>query len=269
MSDESRPVRLSLAGICPLCGAQLDLNSAACRRCGVAPKRVGLCIHCKSTSSVRPHPDLGWVCEVCGGARLAHTAFEEAATVQTHLAAATRDHRSARLLRAASGFAAVLAGVTLLFLFAVGAIFSLRASTQAFIAIVPLLMTAVALLSFARARMLRGRIAVEIEQAQAGAMVKLLADFPQGALAAQLASLLQISHARAEQLLTHLNVRDDIQSVVADDGQLLFRIRLGDEPAFDPFAPAAAGRIRLPEETSQQETAGEEHPEQPTTDKMR
>ena len=265
MSDESRPVRLSLAGICPLCGAQLDLNSAACRRCGVAPKRVGLCIHCKSTSSVRPQPELGWVCEVCGGARLAHTAFEEAATVQAHLAAATKDYRSSRLLRAASGFAAAFAGVTLLFVIALGAIFSLRGTTQTTIAIVPSLIAVAALISFARARMLRSRIALEIEQAQAGAMVKLLADFPQGAVAAQLASLLQISHARAEQMLTHLNVRDDIQSVVAEDGQLLFQIRHGDEPAIDAFEPAAASRLRLPNEVSPQEAADEEPPEQPTT----
>jgi len=269
MSDESRPVRLSLAGICPLCGAQLDLNSAACRRCGVAPKRVGLCIHCKSTSSVRPQAELGWICEVCGGARLAHPAFEEAATVQAHLAAATRDHRSARLLRATSGFAAAFAGVTLLILVALGAVFSLRATTQITIAIVPTLIAVAALISFARARMLRSRIALEIEQAQVGAMVKLLADFPQGAVAAQLASLLQISHARAEQLLTHLNVRDDIQSVVAEDGQLLFRIRHGDAPVLDALELAAASHLRLPEEISPQAAVGEELSEQPTTDKVR
>ena len=269
MSDESRPVRLSLAGICPLCGAQLDLNSAACRRCGVAPKRVGLCIHCKSTSSVRPQPELGWVCEVCGGARLAHPAFEETAAVQAHLAAATRDHRSSRLLRAASGFAAAFAGVTLLLLVALGAVFSLRGATQVSVAIVPILIAVAALISVARARILRGRIALEIELAQAGAMVKLLADFPQGAVAAQLASLLQISHARAEQLLTNLNVRDDIQSVVAEDGQLLFRIRHGDEPMLDAFEPAAAGRPRLSDEAPPPEAAGEELPEQPTTGKVR
>ena len=269
MSDESRPVRLSLAGICPLCGAQLDLNSAACRRCGVAPKRVGLCVHCKSTSSVRPQSDLGWVCEVCGGARLAHTAFEEDATVQSHLASATKAHRSARLLRAASGFAAALAGVSLLFLVALGAVFSLRSATLVAIAIVPILIAVAAVSSFARARLLRGRIAEEIEQAQAGAMVKLLADFPQGAVAAQLASLLQISHVRAEQLLTHLNVRDDIQSVVADDGQLLFRIRYGDEPVIDAIAPTTAPRLRLPDEALPQDPAGEGLPEQPKTEKVR
>jgi hypothetical protein len=269
MSDESRPVRLSLAGICPLCGAQLDLNSAACRRCGVAPKRVGLCIHCKSTSSVRPQPELGWVCEVCGGARLAHPAFEETATVQAHLAAATKAHRGSRLLRAAAGFAAAFAGVTLLLLVALGAIFSLRATTQITIAIFPILIVVAALISFARARMLRSHIAFEIEQAQAGAMVKLLADFPQGAVAAQLASLLQISHARAEQLLTHLNVRDDIESVVAEDGQLLFRIRHGNDPVLDVFEPAAASRLRLPHELSPEEAADEQRPVQPTTDKAR
>lgn len=268
MSDESRPVRLSLAGICPLCGAQLDLNSAACRRCGVAPKRVGLCIHCNSTSSVRPQPELGWVCEVCGGARLAHTAFEEAATVQSHLAAATRDHRGSRLLRAAAGFAAAFAGAALLLLVIFGAIFSLRGITQVTVAVFPILIAVASLISFARARMLRGRIAFEIEQAQAAAMVKLLADFPQGAVAAQLASLLQISHARAEQLLTHLNVRDDIQSVVAEDGQLLFRIRHGDESALDAFEPATARRFRLPNELSPQEAADEERPERPKTDKV-
>jgi hypothetical protein len=135
-----------------------------------------------------------------------------------------------------------LAGALVLFAIIVRALFNPGASTFATIAAFPLLATVAAFLIFARTKTLRNRAAAALEQAQALALANVLADFPNGAVASQLASLLQISHTRAEQLLTRLNIRDDIESMVADDGQLLFRIRGGGTS----LTSHSAGRLRLP-----------------------
>lgn len=245
MSDDGVTPRPSLAGLCPLCGAPLDLNSTACRRCGATPKRVGLCVHCKNTSSVRPHPELGWVCEVCGGARLAHPALEADDMVQNALGAATHDHRATRLMRAASVAAGVFSALSLVLMLLIGGVFGAASTATAAVAFVTLMLVLVTGVTFAKAKRSRARTSLDLEQAQTAALVKLLADFPDGAFASTLASSLQISHARAEQLLMRLNVRDDIQSMVADDGQLLFKIRNGDELTGDALAPAPR-RLRLP-----------------------
>jgi hypothetical protein len=152
------------------------------------------------------------------------------------------------VLRTASGFGAVFTIISLFFLLLLRAVFSPSGATLTILALMPVLLAAATIASFLYAKSLRARTTVALEQAQTAALVKLLADFPEGALASQLASSLQISHSRAEQLLTRLNVRDDIQSMVADDGQLLFRIRQADDLLPEPFASRATGRVRLPAE---------------------
>jgi|GEM_PF-3576867 len=275
MNDDGYPLRSSLAGVCPLCGAPLDLNSSACRRCGVTPSRIGPCPHCKSTSSARPHPDLGWVCDVCGAARLAHPALETDTTVQAPLATATRNYRSARLLRATSLAGMVLTGITVLLLFMVRALLAPGGAMPVAFAILATVLLAATVAGALRVKSLRNLASRDLEQAQIAALVKLLADFPGGAFAAQLASSMQISLARAEQLLTRLNVRDDIQSIIADDGQLLFRIRSDHSVGnlgSNPVHPPSRARVEspLPDESEPLDrTDDDQHSEQPATEKVR
>ena len=163
------------------------------------------------------------------------------------------------MLRVTSGAGAVLTGLSMLIVLLIGAVFSPGGALLTTFALAPLLFLVLTLMTFARAKSLRARTTLDLEQAQTAALVKLLTEFPEGALASQLASLLQISHSRAEQLLTRLNVRDDIQSMIADDGQLLFRLRGSHDASTDPFAPPRAGRLRLATDDSASPGADPEH----------
>jgi hypothetical protein len=199
---------------------------------------------------------------VCGGARLVHVAFEQAPAIREQLTLATRNNRGSRVLRTVSALGGLFAAVLVLLALLVRALVNPSTATFAAISVIPILAVVTTLFAFSRAKTLRNRTASALEQAQAMALANVLVDFPEGAVASQLASLLQISHTRAEQLLTRLNVRDDIESIVADDGQLLFRIRGAVER---PFSPTGE-RLRVPTnatvDTSDTDISGDESKKQ-------
>lgn len=227
MSDEHLPASASKAGLCPLCGADLDSNSSACRRCGANPGRVSQCVHCRTTSAIRPHKDLGWVCEVCGGARLVQSMCEQQASVSSNLASATRSFRVSRFLRMASWIGIVFGtGAALMFLLA-KLVISPGEATMLTLSTIPVFALLGSFVGFARVMVLKRKVESNLDNALGSALLKLVSDLPEGTTAAQLANQLEISPTRAEQLLTRLNVRDDVQSLVTDDGQLLFRARDG------------------------------------------
>jgi hypothetical protein len=252
MSGEHRPASASRAGLCPLCGADLDSNSSACRRCGATSGRVSQCVHCRTTAAIRPHVDLGWVCEVCGGARLVQSVCEQEASVSAHLASATRSFRFSRLLRMASWIAAVFGAGTAMTLLLARLAFSPGAGTMTTLSMIPICILLGSVVGFARAKALKSETALNLELALGSSLLKLVSEFPEGATAAQLANRLEISPTRAEQLLTRLNVRDDVQSIVTDDGQLLFQARSSFQSPFGDSHPQAdTAQLRVSNDSDQ------------------
>ena len=252
MSSEHRRPSASRAGLCPLCGADLDSNSSACRRCGASPGRVSQCVHCRTTAAIRPHGELGWVCEVCGGARLVQSICEQEASVSARLASATRSFRLSRLLRLASWIATVFGAGALMMLLLARLAFSPSAGTMTTLSLIPICVLVGSVVGFARVKALKGKTAMNLEQALGSSLLKLVSEFPEGATAAQLANRLEISPTRAEQLLSRLNVRDDVQSIVTDDGQLLFQARSNSQPPFGSGYPQAdTAQLRISNDSDQ------------------
>ncbi len=252
MSDERRPPTASRAGLCPLCGADLDSNSSACRRCGATPGRVSQCVHCRTTAAIQPHGDLGWVCEVCGGARIVQALCEQDASVSAHLVSATRNYRLAHVLRMASWIGTVVGAGALLVLLLAKVAFSPHDWTLASLSTLPIFALLGSLVCYARVKVLKGRTTLELENALGGSLLKLVSAFPEGATAAQLANRLEISPTHAEHLLARLNVRDDVQSIVTDDGQLLFRARGGAQPPLsEALAQPVETQLRVSNESDE------------------
>lgn len=217
-----------------MCGAPLAASADRCLRCGAAQSQVSRCVHCGATSSIKPNELLGWVCEICGGARLAPGVGElDVGTIQ-HLRAATHDRRVATMARvvAIAGFSlAALAG---LLLGTIAALFHLGFGATVGLLMLPMLCVLIAFFALARSKQSSGNMAVALEQAHRAAITTLLAAQPRGATAPELAQTLRLPPAYTERLLRDLNVHDAIASDVTDEGQLRFRAA-----SFDPsFVPS-------------------------------
>ena len=172
---------------------------------------------------VQAHDELGWVCQVCGGARLVSPQWEQAESVKSALANATRSHRTARMVRIASRVGIVLGIALVLLVLVVRLSFAPGAGAMIALSIVPLLSFLLSVIGLSKVRTLRSKTQRSIEGAVTNAVLQLISRSTDGISAAQLANQLEISPNRAQQILTRLNVRDDVQSIVTDDGQLLYR----------------------------------------------
>src|ERR1700690_79997 len=103
------------ARICKLCQGPVDPTSAVCSRCGSVANRIGRCAQCQSVTSIRPHRELLWICEVCGVARMTQEASEHISIVRDNLRAATHAHKLSLLSKAASYLGVGIGLIGLLF----------------------------------------------------------------------------------------------------------------------------------------------------------
>lgn len=221
MANNDRPP--SPAPTCVLCGAQLPASADRCVRCGAAPSQVSRCAHCGASTSVKPNELLGWVCEVCGGARLAPAVPELDAGAVQHLRTATHERRVSTVTRAVAIVGFSLAALSGLFLGVIAALFHLGLGATVGLLMLPMLCVLIAIFALARSRQSNRNMAVALEYAHRAAITTLLAAQPRGATAPELAQSLNLAPAYTERLLRDLNVHDAIASDVTDDGQLRFR----------------------------------------------
>jgi hypothetical protein len=227
---------------CRACSAEIAADARACDRCGVLQRDDVRCPHCGAVADARPHPELFFVCEACGGPRVPQddpvlrSAGGEVAPLRRAEAA-----RRARAGWTAAGFGAsaalaLLLGALGLVALAFGAGLKLAIAAAVLAApLVALLATAVRRVS-ARGKEIRPALDVAWEAAAAG----IAEAAPRAIAASDLARALRVDEPRAEELLALLDAADVVQGTVTEAGELAFRSTLADRVRIE-VPPDAAG----------------------------
>lgn len=249
MSDGHVVVGTKGDTVCPLCGKAIDSATGLCSRCGSVASRIGRCIHCNTVTSTQPHKDLIWSCSVCGEARILGGSYEQIASVSEDLKSATRDNRLATLTRVGAIVGAGMGVVGLLFVLFVNWMLSPNNFALGLMTFFPVVCLLLAGLATLKTQNLRNSCREFLGSAYGLAIVKLLSERTTGATSHQLGEILGLEPLRAEQLLSHLNVRDDITSDVTDDGTIEYSARASTTAIGQMHAEIpVAGRLRILEE---------------------
>lgn len=240
---------------CAICGGIVDGGSNTCTRCGANASKVGRCAHCQAVASVQAHRELLWKCSVCGAARLTQEQCESIDALQRSLSDATRAHNLARLSRIVTYFGAGLGLIGLFFALAIKLAFSPGDGTSWALFGLPSLALLFTLVSWLKSRGFGQSRDAFLDNAYSLAIVELLSKGACGTTSSRLAAALGIETRRAERLLASLNVRDDIESEVTDDGQIAYFTRgraLPNESV--QLVQPVTERLRLPDSQGATET---------------
>jgi len=219
-------------GRCKVCGGTLS-ESLRCEQCGAAFGEANRCPHCRAVADVEQAEPLRFRCRVCGGPRIPldsreipRTRREVPVLVQA---------RKAHLARAGWAVAGgVLAGFGVLSLLA----------TLLVIAFGPGLFTSLGLLGASAVPFVVAALAWRKAKQRGKARDQLLDDAwslvasdvlvhtGKEIEADQLAKLMRIDEARAEQVLARLSAQDHVHSRVTDEGDIAYSSKLRvEEPA--------------------------------------
>lgn len=95
---------------CIACSAEIPDGATVCPRCGTS-QRMEQCPLCSATAGVSPHPELRYVCDVCGGPRV--PLDERGLKPSTKGVAALKRADGARKSRAKTRAGAIAAGLGL------------------------------------------------------------------------------------------------------------------------------------------------------------
>lgn len=212
-------------GACRVCGSKLSEN-LTCPQCGAAYGEANRCPHCKSVADVEPSDAVRQRCRVCGGPRVP---VEDPKVVRSGreipvLKKARRSHLRGSGWALASGVIAGFGVLSLLVVLLVLAIASpgLIATFAALGAVaVPFLF---AFLAWRRAKSARADLKGSLDEAWALVAGDVLAHKGEELTAGELAKLMRIEVAAAEQLLAELSVRDFVHARVTDEGDLAYSV---------------------------------------------
>lgn len=227
-------------GRCKVCGGTLS-ESLRCEQCGAAYGERNRCPHCRSVADIEPAEPLRFRCRVCGGPRIPVDSREVVRTGRE--VPVLKQARKAHLARAAW---AVTAGVVGGF----GVLSML--TTLLVVAFGPGLLTSLALLGGSLVPFVAAAWAWRKAKAKAKTREQLLDDAwslvasdvlthtGKELEADDLAKLMRIDVARAEQVLAHLSAQDFVHARVTDEGDIAYSSKLRVEPlAEEPSAEAA------------------------------
>ena len=200
------------------------------------------CPHCGAVAHVRQQEELRYVCNVCGGPRIELTNREVALSgnEMAPLQQAKSALGSRRLWRVgaivgALGTAAV-SGITL-----IGLLFGFGAGWMTAGIIFALPLIAMLAGGISRSRAHSQTIARAIHAAWQSAAKDVALDARDGITAEQLAQQLHLPVSDAEHLLTQLNIEDQLQSHITEEGQLSFSPSLRIAPLDAPAQAQAMG----------------------------
>lgn len=244
---------------CQLCGAEVNSATGLCPRCGSMANRIAPCVNCKAVTSAQPHKYLVWSCSVCGAARIPEASCEQIAQVSKDLKSATRAYRLAALTRVGLIVGAAMGVVGLLFVLLANWMFSPNNFALGIMTFFPVVSLILAGLADLKTQSLQKSCGEFLNSAYGLALVKLLSERTHGATPHQLGEILGLEPLRAEQLLSHLNVRDDITSEVTDDGIIEYSARASTSAiAGIHVETPVADRLRILEEESTSRDAATE-----------
>jgi hypothetical protein len=169
--------------------------------------------------------------------------------VSEDLKGATRDNRLAALSRVGAVLGAVTGIVGLLFVLFANWMFSPNNFALGIMTFFPVAFFLLAGLATLKTQNLRKSCGELLDSAYGLAIVKLLSERATGVTAHQLGEILGLEPLRAEQLLSRLNVRDDLTSEVTDDGTIEYSARASASAIAEIHAEVpATGRLRILEE---------------------
>jgi len=173
---------------------------------------------------------------------------EDIPAISNSLRDATHAHRLAGMSRVATAIGACAGLLGLLLVLAVKSVFSTGELVTSVMASLPLLAIILSAIGWAKSQRLAKTRDANLDNAYALAIVELLSQGSSAATSGQLAAALRIEPRRAEGLLASLNVRDDIESEVTDDGQLVYLARGNSRNMrFDQSVQPVTERLRVPD----------------------
>ncbi len=142
--------------------------------------------------------------------------------VRDSLRAATRAHKLAALSKASSYLGAGIGLIGVLFVLFARQVTSPGAFASGLLVSLPVFTLFLSVLVFLKMISLQKSRRSLLEKAYASGLVDQMSKSGAGATPRQLAEAFNIDVAMAENLLTQLNVRDDVASEVTDDGQIAY-----------------------------------------------
>jgi len=221
---------------CALCGAALNPGSQQCPRCGSRADRIGRCSQCQAVATLEPSGALNWVCSVCGSARLLDSTREAEPAIQQLLHDATRAHRLSKVATPIAFVAAALGVIGLLLALLLRSAFGAGDAVTAVLVSLPAFLILLSALGYTWSSKLRKTRGTRLDDAYKQALVQYLSAGAAATTPNQFSKLFGIEPRKAEQLLSQLNVRDDVTSEITDDGQLAYSIR-SLKPTSEPASP--------------------------------
>jgi len=252
------------AQACGACGEKLAAGAAFCDRCGAPQPGAPRCPHHRGAGQASPHPELRYVCDVCGGpvVRLNQIGLKLSGNEVKHLeqARVLRRQRNAWRLGAvvaAAGAVASLGALGLLWLLlGVG----LWSGAVGFALATPLLL--LALVAYAKARARAKEIGEAVDEAWKRAVRDVALGSGGGGITAQeLTQALPLGEDDADRLLAQLEVDNELCSEVTPEGKLSFAAPLMRiDAAYDSGrALSAAGNLEAELEQLADEEAAAAH----------
>ena len=231
-------------GRCKVCGGTLS-DSLRCEQCGAAYGVKNRCPHCRAIADIEAADPLRFRCRVCGGPRVPVDDHEVVRTGRE--VPVLKQAKKAHLTRAAWAVAAgvlggfgVLSLLTTLLVIAFGP--GLLASVTLLAAnLVPFVVAALAWRKSKQHGKHRDQL---LDDAWGLVASDVLAHAGKELEAEDLAKVMRIDLARAEQVLAHLSVHDSVHARVTDEGDLAYSVgpsklrvaAASDEPAVDELA---------------------------------
>ena len=228
---------------CALCGAALNAGSQQCPRCGSRANRIGRCSQCQAVATIEPSGALNWVCSVCGSARLLDSTREAEPAIQQLLHDATHAHRLSKVATPIAFVAAALGVLGLFLALLLRSAFGAGDAVTAALVSLPAFLILLSALGYTWSSKLRKTRGTRLDEAYKQALVQYLAAGAAATTPNQFSELFGIEPRKAEQLLSQLNVRDDVTSEITEDGQLAYSIR-SLEPA-SPMTRVLTEKLRV------------------------
>ena len=256
MSTEPGP-----GNTCRICGTVLAEGSLRCSHCGKTYGEHNRCPHCGSIADVEPNRALRYRCLVCGGPRVpvTDTSIEPSGRERAPLATAQHARLRIGAWRVAAAVVAAFGALSLFVTLLTLAFISpgVLATTGLLAAVsVPFVLAALAWLR-AR-RYVRDRDAA-IEQAWISVASDVLREKGGELDAREIASLLRLDEAQAEQLLARLDVESIVRTRVTDAGELLYSSSADRKLRVEEHADATSGTSAQVDEEPEEEAV---HPRQ-------
>lgn len=191
---------------CRACAAEVRDGALRCPACGAFQIDLPPCPHCGGRAGVSPHPELRFVCDLCGGPRV--PILDPAIAPSGRDTPALQKAEAARKSRAAWRAAAIASGglmaVTVLLFLLLALFFGLKFAIAGLLLGAPL--GALAGLSLSRASARGDAIAPAIDAAWLAAANDVAEQVPAPLSADVLAKKLGIAEPQAEELLALVDV---------------------------------------------------------------